>query len=315
MSSDGGFTWNSIDEYYEDGGTLIADPYDSLRYWSGGIRAGNMVVSKTTDNGLSWTRYELANGYTYALAIDPLNTNVVFAGGNPSLFKTTDGGESWFNSSTGLSGHVYAIAIDPLNSNIVYTGTGEGVFKSTNGGSSWTNYGCCDVNAILINPLETNTVYAGTDSGVYKSTNGGENWTIMNDGFDSNRVTSLGIYPGNSLYAGTDGSSMYVWFFQQGVAENETMSKANRVSIYPNPAIGQINISYQIANRQPISLAVYDVQGRKIKELINRKESVGFHTVKWDGIDIKGRQKSNNIYFISFVAGDYKEIRKIILLR
>lgn len=39
----------------------------------------------------------------------------------------------------------------------------------------------------------------------------------------------------------------------------------SHISAYPNPAEGQVNISYEVA--QPSTLAVYDVQGRMVRQL------------------------------------------------
>src|SRR5258708_22002647 len=57
------------------------------------------------------------------------------------MSKSTDGGKSWSDISTGLAGYGYvsALAIDPLTPTTLYAGTyGHDVFTSTDGGGSWS---------------------------------------------------------------------------------------------------------------------------------------------------------------------------------
>ena len=138
-----------------------------------------------------------------ALAIDPTNPSIAYAGvRNDSLFKTTDGGTTW--SRTSNSG-VYLIAIapdhpnDPSHSNTVYAADYSGVSKSVDGGNTWTAagaglidtlraYGVSTAVALAIDPQTPDTLYAGTAIGMFKTTDGGGHWAQT--GF--NQQSSLG---------------------------------------------------------------------------------------------------------------------------
>jgi len=90
-------------------------------------------------------------GRITALAVDPTNANVVYAGAaDGGVWKTTDGGVHWTPlTDMQASLAVGSITIDPSNHSTIYVGTGEenfsidsyygaGILKSINGGSSWT---------------------------------------------------------------------------------------------------------------------------------------------------------------------------------
>jgi hypothetical protein len=85
-----------------------------------------------------------------------------------SLFKTTDGGQTWqpLEVPAGESPYtVIALAIDPGSTATIYAAVGEGVAKSTDGGASWSMVYSTPVNPVLalaIDPANPATLYAGT---------------------------------------------------------------------------------------------------------------------------------------------------------
>lgn len=157
-------------------------------------------------------------GRINAIAIDPINPNIWYAGAPAGgIWKTTDAGVSWTNlfdnfPQIGVSG----IAIDPVDPNIIYIATGDddaadsysiGVFKSLDGGQTWNQTGLnpsnTDVNSlmneIVIDPRDSNTLWVGTSFGLYKTTNAGDTWELMQSGY----ISDFKLKPGNpdTVYA------------------------------------------------------------------------------------------------------------------
>ena len=117
----------------------------------------------------------LTNLDVSSLAIDPTNTQIIYAGTDGGgVFKSTDGGVSWAQMNTGLTNNkLYSLAIDPTNSQTIYAGiVGSGVLKSTNGGTNWSqmNTGLTtgNVQSLAIDPTNTQIIYAGTNGGTFK---------------------------------------------------------------------------------------------------------------------------------------------------
>jgi Viral BACON domain len=198
----------SSDTYWEQGGIVLQKSTDSGATWNGfatGIASFGWAINpanpetiyapsennglfKSTDGGANWSATGLSNTSVSAVAIDPLNPDTLYAGTTDyysprgvvpflGLFKSTDGGDSWFAINNGLSdlfGNVSiitAVAIDPDDPNILYAGTsGRGVFSSADGGASWSevNLGLnnLSINALTIDPLGKH-LYAATDFGVF----------------------------------------------------------------------------------------------------------------------------------------------------
>lgn len=153
-----------------------------------------------------WTSNGPEGGTIRSLAIDPKNTQTIYAGTyGGGVFKSTNGGNAWTVVNSGLKEtmgiqelppHVYALAIDPTSSQTVYAGAYRGgVFKSTNGGKTWTavNSGLTNTNvwALAIDPVNSQTVYTGTEGGVFKSTDGGGSWAAVNSGNAPRSLSSV----------------------------------------------------------------------------------------------------------------------------
>ena len=79
---------------------------------------------------------------------------------------------------------------------------------------------------------------------------------------------------------------------------------------YPNPFNPTTTISFDLPEAADVTLIVYDVEGRTVAELANRRFDRGRHSVPFDG-----RNVATGVYFYRLSAGDYKEIRKMILLK
>jgi photosystem II stability/assembly factor-like uncharacterized protein len=222
-SRDGGLSWflinQGLDYLYIN--SLAMDPTNSAILYAGTYEGG---VYKTTNGGETWA--PTGPGLSplpivYALAIDPVYPNIVYAGtrnqqdGPPwggGLYKSTDGGASWNKSSHGLvEDWVYDIKIHPNTHNVVYVAThSKGVYKSLDGGEEWVsaNKGITDLStrSIVIDPATPSIVYVGTwhYGGVFKSVDSGHTWKAASSGLYS-KVYSLNMDPHNTsiLYAAT----------------------------------------------------------------------------------------------------------------
>lgn len=156
-------------------------------------------------------------------AVDPVNSNIIYAGAaTGGIFKTTNGGTTWnpvFDSQPFIS--IGCIEIDPNNPATIWAGTGDanisglcyigdGIYKSVDGGNTWTNMGLNDQHVfskIIVDPVNSNIVYAATmgqpfvrdsNRGLFKSTNGGGSWTQIQSIDNETGIIDLVMNPSNS---------------------------------------------------------------------------------------------------------------------
>ena len=83
----------------------------------------------------------------------------------------------------------------------------------------------------------------------------------------------------------------------------------------PNPNRGSCLICYFLPEPSPVTLRVYDVSGRLVRELEKGMRSVGANSVRWDGRDESGRPVAGGVYFYRLEVSEKYWVKKTVLLR
>lgn len=97
--------------------------------------------------------------------------------------------------------------------------------------------------------------------------------------------------------------------------EKESKTSTGLIAIVPNPFNPSTTIHYALAKQMHVSLAVFDVSGRLVRELVNRNEPAGSHSIAWEGTDSHGAAVATGIYFVRLSAGSVTRTMKMMLLK
>jgi len=215
-----------------------------------GYLGGMSTVYKTTDCGATWSTSWLPCDpslveTTYALAVDPHHSQVVYAGGGRCAFDcqvemgmvytSADGGLTWQEIDVGRPiSPVTDIVFDPLVTGTIYLAAGKRTFdvgplnggtvlKSTDGGASWEakDQGLSGrpVNALLLDLSNPQRLYAALyefrdpspQGGIFRSLDGAESWQRASEGLPFHDFTSLVLNPRRPeiLYVGTKDHGLF----------------------------------------------------------------------------------------------------------
>jgi hypothetical protein len=83
----------------------------------------------------------------------------------------------------------------------------------------------------------------------------------------------------------------------------------------PNPFNPTTTIRFRVAQAEQVELSVFDVAGRLVKRLVNRRMDGGTeHAVTWNGTDRFGVRVPSGIYFYRITTPTFTERRKMTLL-
>jgi len=83
----------------------------------------------------------------------------------------------------------------------------------------------------------------------------------------------------------------------------------------PNPFNPETKISYRLPKDSYVKLTIYNIQGQKVKLLVNEHQSAGTRGVIWDGRDENGGKVASGIYFYRIQAGAYFVTNRMVLLK
>ena len=84
---------------------------------------------------------------------------------------------------------------------------------------------------------------------------------------------------------------------------------------YPNPFNPNTKISFSIPKLSDVDMQVVDINGRKIRNLLNNTLASGNHNVSWDGTNNSGVNMSSGIYFIILNVDGVILSQKLSLIR
>ena len=84
---------------------------------------------------------------------------------------------------------------------------------------------------------------------------------------------------------------------------------------YPNPFNPATTISYFLEEKAVVEITVFNVLGQKARTLVSTEQSVGEHSVVWDGRTDADIEAGTGIYFYRIQVGDQSQVKKMLLLR
>jgi hypothetical protein len=83
----------------------------------------------------------------------------------------------------------------------------------------------------------------------------------------------------------------------------------------PNPFSPETSIRFAVPQRADVRLAVYDVQGRAVRQLAAGTREAGRYDVTWNGRDAQGNRVAAGVYFYRLTAGEETLTRKMTVLK
>jgi hypothetical protein len=139
---------------------------------------------------------------------------------------------------------------------------------------------------------------------------------------DGKKIVLSVSYPFyDEIGRGHNGFALYIMDFnpddfQKSTAVAEALPSGFAISgNYPNPFNPTTTISFSLPVAGTVSLAVYDVTGRKVRELVNGSLTRGAHSAVWDGSDSAGRSVSSGVYLSRLTMNGKTTANRMLLAK
>ncbi|HIA79712.1 MAG TPA: T9SS type A sorting domain-containing protein [Candidatus Marinimicrobia bacterium] len=84
---------------------------------------------------------------------------------------------------------------------------------------------------------------------------------------------------------------------------------------YPNPFNPITTLRYVLPENALVNITIYDMMGRVVKSLINSQQTAGYRSTQWNATNDAGSPVSAGIYLYTIQAGDFRQTRKMVLLK
>ena len=122
-----------------------------------------------------------------------------------------------------------------------------------------------------------------------------------------------GVLPDKNIYQSVNYPiSQVVGIEEQPYPEISSPLKFNT---YPNPFIRQTDICFTLSSDQQLSILIYDLSGRVVRNFGEMFLSPGEHYINWEGEDDRGEQVGAGVYRISVNLSDQKYSQILVKLR
>jgi photosystem II stability/assembly factor-like uncharacterized protein len=309
------------------------------------LYAGTYKIHRSTNRMQSWTPIspDLANAHVQNLGtittIDAAksDSNVIYCGtDDANVWVTTNGGANWTKINNGLPRRwVTRVAVHPNNAALCYVtlsgykvdSTGSHIYRTTNYGNTWTsistNLPDAPINDVIVYPIEP-ALFIATDAGVMMTSNAGTNWGVLGGASlpSSVPVHDLTFHLGtHKLIAWTHGRGAFAITVPPfaGVHNIGTEIPAGFKlhQNYPNPFNPETKIRFDITqfvgngrDRSAVNLKIYDITGKEIAVLVNEELKAGTYEANWHA-----GAKASGVYFYTLTAGNFKETKRMVLVR
>jgi len=103
--------------------------------------------------------------------------------------------------------------------------------------------------------------------------------------------------------------------FVSNVEINQLPIAFNLYNNFPNPFNPITTLRYDLQEDVLVNVTIYDMTGRIVKNLVSSQQTAGYKSIKWNATNDAGSPVSAGIYIYMIQAGEFRQVRKMVLLK
>ena len=236
------------------------------------------------------------------------------------LFASAEGATGWSRIGQNCDGVMELQRLQACGP-YLFGQDGSALYRSADQGQSWTRLATSFGTIYDMTTIGT-TLVAATTAGLYQSTPYGVQWKNISEGIPPEAIPVALAVNETHLYAGTQTHGLFrrpIGEIRDDNHHGKPVDKAGTAEVtseydlsqnYPNPFNPATTITYTLPAATRVVVAVYNVLGEQIAVLAEGEHPSGTFTVTWDAADLP-----SGVYFCRLTAGEYVQMRKMVLMR
>ncbi|MDP7529881.1 MAG: T9SS type A sorting domain-containing protein, partial [Candidatus Marinimicrobia bacterium] len=84
---------------------------------------------------------------------------------------------------------------------------------------------------------------------------------------------------------------------------------------HPNPFNPTTTLRYDLPDDAMVTITVYNMMGRVVCDLVSRQQTAGYRSIQWNATNNTGQPVSAGVYLYTIEAGEFRQTRKMVLLK
>jgi len=139
--------------------------------------------------------------------------------------------------------------------------------------------------------------------------------------FDAPQYLLLNIAIESSITSSFTETEMeidYVRVFEASTLSNQAETVPDHLSLlqnYPNPFNPVTTLRYELSQESFVNITIYDMLGNVVKNIVSQNQNPGYKSIQWNSINSHGQPVSAGVYLYSIEAGEFRQTKKMILLK
>ena len=84
---------------------------------------------------------------------------------------------------------------------------------------------------------------------------------------------------------------------------------------YPNPFNPKTTLHYDLPEDAMVNITIYDMMGRIVSTLVSSQQRGGYKSIQWNATNEQGHPVSEGVYLYTIEAGEFRQTKKMVLLK
>jgi photosystem II stability/assembly factor-like uncharacterized protein len=147
---------------------------------------------------------------------------------------------------------------------------------------------------------------------ILKTIDGGNIWTVQVEDLSA-PLTALHFKDGYGWVVGGNGLILRTYDGSTWIDQNTGKTYPNKLSLsqnYPNPFNPSTKIKFTLPNAEKVKIDLYNTLGQRVEILLDQQMKAGHHEVKFNAENL-----SSGVYYYRIEAGEFQDVKKMVLLR